>query len=166
MSASGVPLADWPGREPRLSPQQQRALADLVCHDQHASILGFDWSYLPVVEAILGEPSRVRRYSIGRDGSPCPVNYGRTDSSGGLLGDGAEHGGGKLLESWTAAPFVKGDPVLVIEDVEYTGGLLRAGQRAAIDIVIKGDPSSVGIRWRDDEGNHVLAIATEKLRPA
>lgn len=117
MSAAGVPLTDWHGKDPRLSAAQTGAFADLVCVDEYASILGFDWAYLPVVEAILGMPARVRRYAVARDGSPTLVNYGPVvvdpwaGPAGGhnvslredrivLRGDGGEHADGKLLETW------------------------------------------------------------------
>lgn len=102
MSAAGVPLAEWHGKDPRLSGPQERALADLVCVDEHASILGFDWAYLPVVEAHLGMPARVRRFAVARDGSPAVVNYGSHVERIAPRGDGAEHKGGSLLETWAA----------------------------------------------------------------
>lgn len=57
-----------------------------------------------------------------------------------------------------------GDLARMLEDVKLeSGGKLRADQNVQVQHVA-GDPvTMVGIRWRDEDGTHVMAMDVEKL---
>lgn len=57
-----------------------------------------------------------------------------------------------------------GDLAFVLERVELGGGgVLRAGQNVLDKHVLEEVAEIVGIKWRDCEGTHVMAIDVSKL---
>lgn len=57
-----------------------------------------------------------------------------------------------------------GDLARVLCDVILEGGgRLPADQNVLVTNVADSDPDVVGIRWRDKDGTHVMAITVEKI---
>lgn len=57
-----------------------------------------------------------------------------------------------------------GDLARMLEDVELEGGWkLRADQNVLVESVMQEVPEVVGIKWRDREGTHVMAMDVSKL---
>lgn len=58
---------------------------------------------------------------------------------------------------------VEGDLARVLVDVTLEGGpRLRADQNVLVESVIDGNPL-VGVKWRDRDGTHVMALERSKL---
>lgn len=57
-----------------------------------------------------------------------------------------------------------GDLAIVTEDVVLGGGgKLRSGQNVIVEHVLEEIPEVVGIKWRDSDGTHVMALDVSKL---
>lgn len=57
-----------------------------------------------------------------------------------------------------------GDLARMLEAVKLeSGGVLPTGQNVMVVHVLEEDPEVVGIRWRDTEGTHVMAMDVTKL---
>lgn len=66
---------------------------------------------------------------------------------------------------WPDGRFVPrpGDLARVIDDVLLEGGVtLRFDQNVLVEHVV-GDGYVVGVKWRDKEGTHIMALPSEKI---
>lgn len=58
----------------------------------------------------------------------------------------------------------KGDLARVLEDVRLEGdGCLPADQNVLVEHVLEEVPEVVGVKWRDGNGTHVMAMDVAKL---
>lgn len=55
-----------------------------------------------------------------------------------------------------------GDLARVLVDVKYEHGTLRSDQNVLVEIAPSDNPV-VGVKWRDKDGTHVMAVERAKL---